>query len=308
VKGLTLAERYFTTYGLPLIRNKFSDFKERIAAGLIGLGSECLGFDDEFSMDHDWGPGFCIWLTQSDYDRIGQPLMEEYQRLPRTFDGFERKISEWGEGRVGVFETGAFYRGFIGRPDAPETLHDWLHLPENNLSVCTAGKVFYDPLGEFSGIRQKLFEYYPDDVRIVKIAARCMSAGQSGQYNFIRCLWRRDYFAAQYAETKFCADIMTLVYRLNRRYAPYYKWLLRGIVGLPLLGEFMFEKISAIARSNDHEQKRLMIDEICAAVIRELQTEGLSDSTSRFLVDHGPVMHEKIVDADLRNMDVWSGG
>lgn len=307
MNGLTLAERYFTTYGLSLIRDMFPDFKERIAAGLIGLGSECLGFDDKFSMDHDWGPGFCIWLTQPDYERIGQPLMEGYQRLPRTFEGYERNTSEWGEGRVGVFEIGAFYRVFLGRVNVPETLYDWLRLQENNLSACTAGRVFYDPLGEFSGIRQKLLEFYPDDVRIVKIAARCMSAGQSGQYNFTRCLWRRDYFAAQYAETKFCADIMSLVYMLNRRYAPYYKWLLRGIVGLPILGEFMCEKISAIVRLHDHEQKRLMIDEICAAAILELRAEGLSDSTSRFLVDHGPAIHEKIVDTNLRNMNVWIG-
>ena len=307
MNGLTLAERYFTTFGLPLIRDKFSDYQERIAAGLVGLGSECLGFDDEFSRDHDWGPGFCLWLTRSDHERIGRLLQEEYQKLPQSFDGFERKVSEWGESRIGVFETGEFYRGFLGRPDAPEILYDWLRIPENSLSICTAGRVFYDPLGEFSGIRQKLLKFFPDDIRIVKIAARCMSAGQSGQYNLLRSLWRRDYFAAQYAETKFCADIMALVYLLNRSYAPYYKWLLRGIAGLPTLGKFMFEKITAIVKSNDHEQKRGIIDDICAAVVGELQHEGLSDSNSRFLVDHGPVVHDKIVDANLRKMDVWIG-
>lgn len=307
MNGLTLAERYFTTYGLPLILDKFSAHQERIAAGLVGLGSECLGFDDEFSRDHDWGPGFCLWLTRPDYDEIGRSLQEEYQKLPATFSGFERKQSDWGGGRVGVFETGEFYRGFLGRTDAPTALYDWLRIPENSLSVCTAGRVFYDPLGEFSGIRQKLLEFYPDDIRIVKIAARCMSAGQSGQYNFVRSLWRRDYFATQYAETKFCADIMSLVFLLNRSYAPYYKWLLRGIAELPTLGEFMFEKISAMAKSNDHEQKRVLMDEICAAVIQELLREGLSDSGSRFLVDHGPVMHEKIADDNLRKMDVWIG-
>ena len=69
----------------------------------------------------------------------------------------------------------------------------------------------------------------------------------------------------------------------------------------------IFEKISAMVRSSDYEQKRIVIDEICAAVIRELQAEGLSDSTSKFLLDHGPIMHEKIVDRTLRNLDVWIG-
>jgi len=307
MNGLTLAERYFTTCGLPLLRDKFSDYQERIAAGLVGLGSECLSFDDELSRDHDWGPGFCLWLTRTDHEQIGRLLQEEYQKLPQSFAGFERTVSEWGGSRVGVFETGEFYRGFLGRSDAPENLYDWLRIPENSLSICTAGRVFYDPLGEFSGIRQKLLKFFPDDIRIVKIAARCMSAGQSGQYNLLRSLWRRDYFAAQYAETKFCADIMALVYLLNRSYAPYYKWLLRGIAGLPTLGKFMFEKITAIVKSNDHEQKRGIIDDICAAVVGELQHEGLSDSNSRFLVDHGPVVHDKIVDANLRKMDVWLG-
>lgn len=307
MNGLKLAEHYFNTYGLPLICDTFPEYKDRIAAGLVGLGSDCLGFDDELSRDHDWGPGFCLWLSKADHDLIGSALMEAYNLLPKTFEGFERKTSEWGNGRVGVFETGAFYSDFIGRADTPETLYDWLRIPENGLSVCTAGKVFYDPLGEFSRIRETLLAFYPDDVRIVKVAARCMAVGQSGQYNFGRSLRRHDYFAAQYAETKFCADVMSLVYLLNHRYAPYYKWLLRGVNELPLLGAFSFEKISAMVISNNYKQKKMLIDEICAAVIRELQAEGLSASTSTFLADHGPVIHEKIVDPTLRNLDVWIG-
>jgi len=69
----------------------------------------------------------------------------------------------------------------------------------------------------------------------------------------------------------------------------------------------MFEKISAIVTLHDYEQKREIIDEVCAAVIGALQQEGLSNSNSRFLVDHGPVMHDKIVDANLRKLDVWIG-
>ncbi|RLB68427.1 MAG: hypothetical protein DRH08_00965 [Deltaproteobacteria bacterium] len=307
MNGLKLAEEYFISHGLPLICDHFPDYKDRIAAGLVGLGSDCLGFDDKFSRDHDWGPGFCLWLTKTDYNQIGSSLMEAYNKLPNTFSGFEREPSEWGNDRVGVFETGAFYQRLLGQPNALETLYDWLPLHGDNLSVCTSGKVFYDPLGEFSKIRAKLLAFYPDDVRLVKIAARCMVVGQSGQYNFLRSLWRKDYFAVQYAETKFCADVMSLVYLLNHSYAPYYKWLMRGVKTLPILGEFVFEKVSAMMILNDYKQKKMIIDEICAAVILELQKEGLSDSNSRFFVDHGPVIHEKIVDPTLRNMNVWAG-
>ena len=85
-----------------------------------------------------------------------------------------------------------------------------------------------------------------------------MSAGQSGQYNFLRSLWRRDYFAAQYAETKFCADIMSLVYLLNRSYAPYYKWLLRGIAGLPILGKPVCARCLSITRWSKRNARNLL--------------------------------------------------
>jgi len=306
LKGLALAERYFTSYGLQLL-NHVPEVSDRVAAGLVGLGSECLGFDDEFSRDHDWGPGFCLWLTRVDYERFGRRLKDAYDALPKEFEGAVRQTSEWGEGRVGVFETGQFYRRLIGRPDPPRTLHDWLRLQEANLSTATAGKVFCDPLGEFSGIRQTLLGFYPDDVRLVKIAARCMVVGQSGQYNFPRSFQRRQQFALQYAETKFCADVMSLVHLLNRRYAPYYKWLLQSTGELPLSGAFFVEQISALVLTNDHEEKITIIDAMCAVVIELLRTEGLSDSNSRFLVDHGPVVHERIVDPALRSMHVWIG-
>lgn len=305
--GLELAERYFTAYGLPLLRDSAPEVSERAAAGLIGLGSECLGFDDDYSRDHDWGPGFCLWLGRTDYERYGAMLSQAYQGLPEEFEGFRRQTSEWGEGRVGIFETGRFYGRLIGRTDPPETVHDWLRLQEASLSTATAGKVFYDPSGEFSRFRRTLLDFYPEDVRLVRIAARCMVAGQSGQYNFIRSLQRDQPFALQYAETKFCADVMSLLHLLNRCYAPYYKWLVQSTRELPLAGPLIAGQIGALVSSTDREEKLFIMEGICAAVIALLQAEGLSDSTSRFLVDHGPVVHQRINAPELRSMNVWLG-
>ena len=48
MKGMELAKAYFEEYGIPMIETSFSQYQGQIAAGLVGEGSECLGYDDEF--------------------------------------------------------------------------------------------------------------------------------------------------------------------------------------------------------------------------------------------------------------------
>lgn len=72
-----------------MIHEKFSEYERRIAVGFAGEGSDCFGFDDEISMDHDYGLGFCIWLTDEDFESIGSSLQEEYQNLIETYSNNE---------------------------------------------------------------------------------------------------------------------------------------------------------------------------------------------------------------------------
>ena len=71
--------------GKPMIAAKYPQYAGRIAAGLVGHGSECYGFDDAYSQDHDFGPRFCLWLTDEDYAAIGEQLEADYEALPRKF-------------------------------------------------------------------------------------------------------------------------------------------------------------------------------------------------------------------------------
>ena len=67
--GLELCEAFYEEYGRPMILQKFPEYEKMIAAGLVGEGSECFGFDDQTSRDHDFGPGFCLWLTDPEIGR-----------------------------------------------------------------------------------------------------------------------------------------------------------------------------------------------------------------------------------------------
>jgi hypothetical protein len=307
MKGLELAEKYFEAYGRPLIR-KFADYSDQIAAGLVGDGSECFGFDDRISQDHDWGPGFCLWLNEADYQTIGADLEKAFLSLPTSFLGYgPRMTSQWGFSRIGVFSIPGFYQVYTGLDHLPQGLEEWLYLPENNLAACTNGRVFYDPKGEFSRWRETFLGFYPEDIRLKKIASRCMTLAQFGQYNFRRCVKRKEFFSARYAETKFCADAVSMTFLLNKRYAPFFKWMHRALADLPIMGRWLQEKIQQMVETGDYEEKADLIEQISGRFVSELRSQNLSESNSLFLLDHGPQVQQKIKDKDLRNRNVWLG-
>ena len=301
MNGLLLSETYYRQWGKPMIAQKYPQYEPRIAVGLAGEGSDCYGFDDAISRDHDWGPGFCLWLTSSDYEKIGKNLQSDYDALPSEFNGYQRYTSRFGVERVGVQTIEAFYQRHIGMPSAPETGMQWLGLPEERLSVCTNGKVFDDQLGEFSQIRNNLLAFYPEDIRLWKMAARCRSCAQAGQYNYPRSIKRGDRFAAQFAETQFCADIISLIFLLNRRYTPFYKWRHRAVRDLPVLGHFVHHKIICLMDTHDFHQKINLIEEICLNVIAVFRRQELSDASGDFLLDHGIRIQQHIQDQTIRS-------
>jgi hypothetical protein len=312
-QGLGLCHRYYMNMGRPMLTQRFGDYVDRIAAGLVGDGSECFGFDDEISRDHDWGPGFCLWLIEPDYIAVGTDLQALLDALPQTFAGRSgRKMSVFGQNRTGVFEIGRFYRRFIGLSRPPETLEEWRRIPESYLAAATNGQVFSDPLGAFSAFREKLLAFYPEDIRLRMIASRCMTMAQAGQYNYSRCLKRREYVASHRAEAQFIDASISVVFLLNRRYKPYYKWMHRAVRGLPVLGSAIHRLTDELVTCQDrhhgvalYRQKAHLIERICGRVIAVLKDQGLSEGDSDFLLDHGPRVHSRIQDPSIRDLDLF---
>lgn len=277
VSGLKLARAFWTQMGKPMIAAKYPQYAGRIAAGLVGHGSECYGFDDAYSQDHDFGPRFCLWLTDEDYAAIGEQLEVDYEALPRkfsvdaqgrvTFEAHARSdasgafpsagagspVTPRAQGanrRDGVFRIGDFFESITGYRTAPAQTapHEWLMLAESTLAAATNGEVFADPTGQFSKTRQG-FKDMPDDVRLALISKRLGMIAQAGQYNLPRSLKRGDGAAAWLSIHEFVQATASLVFLVNVPmvvgYMPYYKWqfaALRKLSGsmfalLPNVGE-----------------------------------------------------------------------
>ena len=234
MRGLEEARRFYEDFGRDLLHRQFPDFEGRIAVGLAGRGSECFGYDDDVSRDHDMEQGFCLWLTDADDILIGEELAAAYRALPRRRAA---QHSALGESNRGVRRIGFFYRRYLGSDSAPRDWRQWLQLPSWALAEATNGQVFRDDLGEFTAIRETLLHCMPEDVRKKKLAARLIAMAQSGQYNYARCLRHGEEGAAMLALSEFVRQGCDAVYLFNRAHMPYYKWALRGMERLPLLSD-----------------------------------------------------------------------
>ena len=305
MKGMELSRLYYEEVCKPAIEKEAGELTERTAVGLVGEGSECYGYDDEISRDHDFGPSCCFWLTKEDYRIYGGKLREILDSLPKSFMSFPAlKMSEWGGGRRGVLNTESFYRKFTGKENGPETLDEWRMIPETNLSIVTNGSVFSDPLGEFTKIRNRLLEYYPEDIRLDKIASRCMKIAQSGQYNLGRCLKRGEFVAARIAEAEFINESIYMIYLLNKKYMPFYKWMHKDMQFLPILGKEVHNLLNNLI-SIQNSEKPETAEKICGLIINELKIQEISENKSDFLLDHGPDIQKRISDESLRNSNPW---
>ena len=311
MKGLELAEKYYEEYGRDMIAAIAPEAEKRIAVGLVGEGSQCFGFDDEISQDHDFAPGFCLWLEEEDFARYGQALADGYDKLPADYLGFHRSNLQIRD-RMGVKTIHHFYQQFTGCGEAPQTNMDWLLIPENYLATATNGRVFRDDSGHFSSIRKKLLDFYPEDVLRKKITARAAILSQAGQYNLLRVIRRHDKTAAMLASARFCEAALSMIYLLNRSYMPFYKWAYRGLERLTLLqdtGKQLEDlvRVNALLSRDQFEsayEKAFAITEtVCQAIASELNRQGLSSIHSAFLQDHLSSIMEGIQDPQLSAMD-----
>ena len=306
MKGIELSRAYYEEFGEPMLKRDFPEFFGRMAIGLVGHGSECFGFDDEISADHDFEPGFCIWLTDEDEKEIGFKLFRAYSKLPKEFMGVKcLDRSALGSKEKGVHTILEFYRSYTGRSGSPESLQDWLYTPSHYFAEATNGAVFHDPLGEFSRIREEIMHGMPEDVRLKRIASSAFKMAQSGQYNYKRCIAHGELGSARLALNEFVESCAELAFLLDKSHAPYYKWIFRAMKDLPRMS-FLSAKLERLLTlpSDETLKIELLIEEVSADVISEMKRQGITKATCNYLETHAYSINDRIKDPDIRSMHI----
>jgi len=266
------------------------DLAPYMCLALVGTGSECLGFDDAISEDHDFTKRCQLFLPADIYETNKEHLQSYFKN--------------YAYGTVQIECISEFYQRYTLYPEGPQCEKEFRRVPQDLLCTATNGEVFLDNFGSFTHIRQRLLAYYPEDIRLRKIAYELNQLAQSGQYNLPRMLQRGDTIAASLALHQFVHHYMLLVHLFNKSYAPFYKWLYRHSCTLPILGNTVKHGIVELLDAPITDTKS-HIDRLCSAIIQELQRNGLSTSPIDFLTYQAKEVIQRIQDPLLRKEDSW---
>lgn len=311
MNGLEISRGYYEEFGKPMLETEFADILPFLAAGFVGSGSEHYGFDDEISRDHDFEPGFCIFIPGEDIidRRRAFQLERAYAKLPKEYAGIKRQIiSPVGGNRNGVIRTEEFYLKAVGSANGELSLEQWLRLPDYALAEAVNGDVFFDNYGEFSKIREKLV-CMPEDIKLKRLAGNLLIMAQSGQYNFMRCVKHGEPEAAQLACVEFVRAAMKAHFLLQDRYMPYYKWSFRAfreLIGTEELSEKLSFLLSGDNRDNTVEERKYdVIEEIASETITLLQEKELTQAICGDLEKHAFSVNDRIQDSTVRNMNIF---
>lgn len=341
-KALERCRTYYEKYGKPMLA-QFPELQGHYAAGLAGEGSECFGYDDIISTDHDYFPRFFIWLDDEAYEKYGAALQAAYEKLPKRWDccslnadaedrqnsgapeanaDAETVMTPEAAQRCGVCRTKDFYHRLSGREKAPENIYDWISLQETRLATVTNGEVFEDCGGGFTAQRAVYLSYFPEDVRKKKIAARLRKMAQMGQYQYARCMQRGEYVAAQMALAEFIQNTGSCCFLLAGEYMPYFKWMHRKMIELPVLSGVAdkLEKLTLLPSQQDKWEKEkpeqyrfslntadgkvVLIEEIAGMVAAELRRQGLAEGRDSYLEPYAAEVESRIEDAVLRTANL----
>ncbi len=302
-----MVEKFFFQIVQPIIYNKYP--KLRYGAALLGSGSEVLGFDDEISRDHDWGLRLFLFLDPAEMHSVRHSLdVILRKQLPPVFMGHS---TNWGDPdpednntmmpqeidtesvgieinhRITITTVKDYLKKlFSFNGDQVQELRNlsinvWIRLSEQQLLEFTAGRVYFDNLGELTDAR-KLLEYYPETIWKIVILGEWNAITEEHVF-MARCGSRGDSIGSTIISTFLVSRIMRLAFHLERKYVPYSKWFGIAFKELPI-SEILSPPLEKILDTSSWKEREELLIEALSLVMRKHAEIGLIEP-----YDYGPV-------------------
>jgi hypothetical protein len=279
--SLELNAAFYAEVVEPLIR------PARHAAALLGWGSDVLGYDTARSTDHGWGPRLQVFVDAGAVDDVRARIEEG---LPEQFDGWPIRYNlgddDPAAARVDVTALGEWLTNRLGvDPRAGLSSIDWLLIPQQMLLGVVAGRVYADPAGELTAVRETL-AWYPREVWLWLLACGWRRLDQEEPF-VGRTAEVADELGSRILAGRQVREVMRQAFLLERTYAPYSKWFgtafsqLQCAVELtPLLGR-------ALDAETYTERESALVEayESLARLHNRRAPTSTVDATARFFYD-----------------------
>ena len=285
MQGIELSRRFYAEVVRPWMQQTAPGLRH--AAALIGYGSELLGFDDEVSRDHNWGPRVHLFLELDSFNQQARRLVAAFSSVaPARFLGEpigwrSRPHPPANESEaVGAINHGLeihTVEGTLERLLGTRSIENlsslqWLAFPEQRLLAFTGGAVFHDDSGRLSGTRSML-TYFPDDVWLYKIACQWRRiaeeqafVGRAGQVG--------DDLGSRVIASRLVRDVMRMAFLMSRRYAPYAKWFGSAFAQLPLAAS-LSPILQQVLRAEGWEERGEALASAYMVLAREQLSAGV---------------------------------
>lgn len=217
--GAELSRAFYAEVVRPLLEGRTH------SAALLGWGSDVLGYDTVRSTDHGWGPRLSVFLEDAaGVDEIeasldtrlpdrfrGWPVRFGWDAVPVSHHVVVTTLRSWSIGELGVDAT------------AGMSVLDWLLTSQQRLLGVVAGRVYADDSGALTQLRQAL-SWYPDQVWRWLLACQWHRLAQEEAF-VARTAEVGDEIGSAVTAGRQVRDVLRLALLLDRRYAPYQKWL-----------------------------------------------------------------------------------
>lgn len=314
IKGLELNENFYNEVVAEILASNFPDVQ--YSAGLIGWGSEVLGYDDSLSADHNWGLRFQIFLSIEDFikyylqinDVLNEKLPNEYDNYPTSFeinvnkDQRDAEKAKSSKHNIDIETIESFFIRYLGcYPFQQIPVVDWLTFPEYKLLTVTSGKVFYDGLGKLEEARRK-FKYYPKDIWLYLLSVQWSKI--FAEQAFIgRCGYAGDELGSRLVAAKQVENLMQLCFLLEQKYAPYSKWFGTAFSHLES-GDELIPIFANVLDAKEWKEREIYLAEAYKKIIGRYNnlkiTEAISDEISEYFGRPFLVINDESVIEKLR--------